>query len=274
MVRRSSPRGEFLSTKTPSLAEVRARIDAVDAEILRLIDRRMQITRDVAAAKRVDEGPAKFPLRPARESQILRRLIASERDAATQSLVVQIWRGLMGESLYQQSPFHIAAWGGKDIARVTELARLRFGAAPALYRVEQPEQALSSARTGAVGVLALTRDHAWWGRLLVDRELKIFAVLPCLSQWGAPAAVAVAPVELEPSGPDDETLWVTDAAERAYEVELALSRDGVAARLLTEAGGLKLFALAGFFQSDDERLSRAPGSLTGVIGVAPAPFDL
>src|SRR4051812_41433899 len=106
MVPPTSPRGKSLSTKTPSLAEVRARIDAVDTEILRLIDQRMQITRDVAAAKRADDGPPKFPLRPARESQIMRRLIATERDAATTSLVVQLWRGLMGESLYQQSPFH------------------------------------------------------------------------------------------------------------------------------------------------------------------------
>ena len=87
-------------------------------------------------------------------------------------------------------------------------------------------------------------------------------------------AVAVAPVELEPSGPDDETLWVTDASDRAHEIELGFSRDGVAARLLVEAGGLKLFALSGFFMADDERLKRAPGRLTGVIGVAPAPFDL
>lgn len=234
----------------------------------------MQITRDVAAAKRADGAAEAFALRPARESQVLRRLIAMDRDAATQSLVVQLWRGLMAESLYQQSPFHIAAWGGKDIARVSELARLRFGAAPALYRVELPEQALASARTGAVAVLAFSRDHAWWGRLLVEPQLRIFSVLPCLSQWGAPAAAAVAAVELEPSGPDDETLWVTDAPGQSYEIEMALSRDGVAARLLSEAGGLKLFALAGFFQTNDERLTRAPGRLTGVIGVAPAPFDL
>ena len=54
----------------------------------------------------------------------------------------------------------------------------------------------------------------------------------------------------------------------------ALGRDGVAADPLAEAGGLKLFALAGFYQPEDERLARAPGSLTGVIGAAPAPFDV
>ncbi|HEX7948692.1 MAG TPA: chorismate mutase, partial [Phenylobacterium sp.] len=69
------------------------------------------------------------------------------------------------------------------------------------------------------------------------------------------------------------TFWVTDAIESVAAVEAALSRDGVAADLVAEAGGLKLFALAGFYQREDERLARAPGRLSGVIGAAPAPLD-
>ena len=49
---------------------------------------------------------------------------------------------------------------------------------------------------------------------------------------------------------------------------------GVAATLLADSGGLKLFSLAGFYQADDERLARAPGRLSGVIGAAPEPFDV
>jgi hypothetical protein len=101
----------------------------------------------------------------------------------------------------------------------------------------------------------------------------VFAALPCLAAWGPTGALAVAEVEVEPTG-GDETFWVTDAARPAASIEEALGRDGVAARLLAEAGGLKLFGLAGFYMDGDERLSRAPGSLTGVIGAAPAPFDV
>ena len=60
----------------------------------------------------------------------------------------------------------------------------------------------------------------------------------------------------------------------AAAIEEALGRDGVAASLLADVGGLKLFALAGFYMDGDERLARAPGSLTGVIGAAPSPFDV
>ena len=60
----------------------------------------------------------------------------------------------------------------------------------------------------------------------------------------------------------------------AEAIEETLSRDGVAARLVSHGGGLKLFALAGYYQREDERLARAPGRLTGVIGAAPTPLDL
>ena len=46
-------------------------------------------------------------------------------------------------------------------------------------------------------------------------------------------------------------------------------RRGATATPLIEAGGLKLFMLAGYVQAEDGRLSSAPGTLSGVIGAAP-----
>ena len=126
---------------------------------------------------------------------------------------------------------------------------------------------------GGVAVCALAPDNAWWGRLLAEPKLRVFTTLPCLAAWGPMGALAVADVPVEPTG-DDRTFWVTDAAQPARAVEEALSRDGVAATALLEAGGLKLFVLAGFYQPDDPRLARAPGRLSGVIGAAPAPLDV
>src|SRR6185437_770578 len=168
-------------------------------------------------------------------------------------------------------PFRLAVWGGRDAARTTELARLRFGAAPPLAQVARPEDALAIARhTGGVAVLGLSGDSAWWGRLLAEPRLKVFAALPCLAAWGPLGALAVGEVEVEPTGADN-TFWVTDAAQASAAIVEGLGRDGVAATLLVEAGGLKLFLLPGFYQADDPRLARAPGRLSGVIGAAPAP---
>lgn len=260
--------GRDAPSATPSLEAVRARIDAVDAELLRLLDERASLAAAVAAAKKA-AGQDGFGLRPGREAQVLRRLLAEPRDAAEASLVVRIWRELIGDSLSRQGPFHLSVWGGKAEARTVELARLRFGAAPGLALAARPEDALAAAKTpGGVAVLAL--DGGWWGRLLAQPQLKVFCTLPCLAQWGPMSALAVAQTEVEPTGAD-VTFWVTDATG---DIVGALGRDGVAATLLADAGGLKLFSLAGFYQAQDERLARAPGRLSGVIGAAPEPFDV
>jgi len=256
-----------------SLDAVRARIDAVDAELLQLIGERASLARDVAAAKRAAGDGGKFGLRPAREAQIVRKQLAAKDPAASNALVVRIWRELMADSLAQQGPFHLSVWGGKLESRAVELARLRFGAAPTLAVAARPEDALAAARTpGGVAVLALAPDSSWWGRLLAEPKLKIFATLPCLAAWGPTSAVAVAQVEVAPTGAD-QTLWVTDAPDIGKTIE-ALSRDGVAGGPLVQHGGLTLYALAGYYQHDDARLARAPGQLHGVIGAAPEPFDL
>lgn len=252
----------------PSLEAVRARIDAVDAELLRLIDERASLAAAVAAAKRA-AGEAGFGLRPGREAQVLRRLLAQPREAAEISLIVRIWREVMGDSLSRQGPFHISVWGGKAEARTTEFARMRFGAAPKLAIAATAQDTLAAAKTQG-GVAALALEGGWWGRLLAEPKLKVFSTLPCLAAWGPLTALAVAEVEVEPTGAD-VTFWVTDATG---DVSGALSRDGVAATLIADSGGLKLFSLAGFYQADDERLARAPGRLSGVIGAAPEPFDV
>jgi chorismate mutase len=259
---------------SPSLDAVRARIDAIDAELLRLVGERAGLAGDVAAAKRAAGEGDRFGLRSAREAQLLRRLLAGPGQGASTALTVRLWRELISDSLAQQGPFSLAVWGGADLARAVELSRLRFGAAPPLRRLGRPEEALAAAKaTGCVAVLALEPDNGWWGRLLAEPRLCVFAALPCLAEWGHLSALAVAQIEVEPSGAD-ETFWVTDATETPAAIEEALGRDGVAAQLIAQGGGLKLFCLAGYFQRDDARLARAPGRLSGVIGAAPIQLDL
>jgi chorismate mutase len=258
----------------PSLDEIRARLDVIDASILALVDERAGLARQVAAAKAAAGDGDKFGLRPGRETQLIRRLLARPRNAAPASIVVRIWRELVGDSLSRQGPFHVSVFGGRDPVRAVDGARLRFGVAPPLKIVAKSEDALAAARTlGGVAVLSLASDAPWWGRLLAEPRLKVFSALPCLSAWGATTALAVAEVEVEPTG-DDRTFWVTDAPGSAASTIEKLGRDGVAAELLAEASGLKLFALAGYYQPQDERLARAPGRLSGVIGAAPGPFDV
>ena len=266
--------GDELDKAAPSLDAIRARIDAIDTELLHLVDERAGLAKSVAEAKHAAGDGDRLGIRPVREAQLLRRLLGIKRQGASAALTVRLWRELISDSLAQQGPFHLAVWGVGDPGRAVELARLRFGSAPPMRQVAQPQDAIAAAKTPwGVGVLALVPDNGWWGRLLAEPKLKVFAAMPCLTAWGPLGALAVAQIDVEPSGAD-ETYWVTDAAEPADKITEALSRDGVAAHLLAHGGGMKLFALAGFYQAKDARLARAPGRLSGVIGAAPVTFDL
>lgn len=208
------------------------------------------------------------PFDPARDIALLRDVLAQPREAGTPSLIVGVWRQLLSTGV------EVAIWGGRDPGQTTELARQHFGHAAFLRPAARPDEAIVAARrVGAVGVVALEPDTAWWGRLLAEPRVRVFAALPCLAAWGMTSALAVADVPVEPTG-DDNTFWVTDAPGAGPAIEEALGRDGVAASQIAEAGGLKLFLLAGFYQAQDPRLARAPGRLTGVIGAAPAPLDV
>jgi hypothetical protein len=203
------------------------------------------------------------------EAAVLRPLMAG-LDGRLRPVVLGWVRSLLAERAGLQ---RIAVWGGDDAGRTADLARRRFGFSAQLAGFPRPEAALQAGRTPrSVAVLALDDRSAWWGRLLAEPRLKVFAVLPELPEQGTVSALCVAEVAVEPTGAD-ETFFVTDAQGSAEAVADQLGRLGFAAELVRSAGGLKLVSLAGYVQADDPRLVSAPGRLTGVIGSAPQPFD-
>lgn len=143
------------------------------------------------------------------------------------------------------------------------LAADRWGAATP---VADAEAALARVDPSVFALIDLA-DRPWWGRLLARPELRVVEALPD-DRAGTPRALLIA---FEPSGPtgDDRTFWITDSASPDARIRSEMSALGFAATLLTSAGGLKLYALAGYVQPEDGRLTQAPGALSGVIGSAP-----
>jgi chorismate mutase len=244
-------------------ASARDRIDQIDEALLRLIDERAGLT--ISAGMGADPGL---------EALALRRLLSLPRASVHRPLIVRVWRELMADAVQRQVPRHLSVWGAKEPLRTAELARHRFGSSVSLTMTAKAEDALAAARTpGAIGILALSGDHPWWLRLLAEPSLQVFAALPDMAVHGPLSALAVGQVAAEPTGAD-ETYFVTDRAGSAGAVQEALAKDGVAAELVTQAGGFKLFALAGFYQRSDPRLAKGPGRLFGVIGASPTALDV
>jgi hypothetical protein len=143
------------------------------------------------------------------------------------------------------------------------LAADRWGAATP---VADAETALGRVDPSVFALIDLG-DRPWWGRLLARPDLRVVEALPD-DRAGLPRALLVS---VEPSGPtgDDRTFWVTDSPLADTRIRSDLAALGLVATLMTKAGGLKLYAIAGYVQPEDGRLHQAPGALSGVIGSAP-----
>jgi len=262
-----------ISPTTRTLAQLRTEIDALDAELLRLVDARAALGREIGEAKAREGDTGGSLLRPDREAMLLRKLAATPRQAASKDVIVRIWRELISENLRIQGVanggLHLNLSAGEHSQEVLVWARERFGFAPSYGYVADSTAAIAAARDPRhIAVLGLDpRGGAWWARLLAERTVRVIAALPELGQ-ARPHALACAAIQPEPTG-DDVTFWVSDASVSENKLIETLSHRGLAAEWLCSAQGLKLFSIIGYVQENDERLGGSLGSLSGVIGAAP-----
>ncbi len=81
------------------LAACRVKIDAIDRQLLALMNERQKITLDVVRAKREQGLPV---LDSGREEQLLRKLVEINPGPLSEEGIRRIWLAIMGESrIYQ-----------------------------------------------------------------------------------------------------------------------------------------------------------------------------
>jgi chorismate mutase/prephenate dehydratase len=93
-----------------SLAEIRTEIDAIDAQILQLINRRAQCAEEVAKAKIADGEQGSF-YRPDREAMVLRRIQALNQGPLPDHTAMRFFRELMSACLALEKPLEVAFLG-------------------------------------------------------------------------------------------------------------------------------------------------------------------
>jgi chorismate mutase/prephenate dehydratase len=94
----------------PVLAEVRERIDGIDAQIQALIAERADWARQVGKAK----GPLKAAIdyyRPEREAQVLRKVLDRNEGPLSDEVLLRLFREIMSACLAQQEPLKIGFLG-------------------------------------------------------------------------------------------------------------------------------------------------------------------
>ncbi len=198
------------------LTSLRAELDGIDDAIHDLLMRRAEVVGVLAASRLKTQGAA---LRPGREAQIIRRLLARHHGKLPPASVVRIWRELLAATTAMQGAHVIAVCETDPGGGTTQAAREHFGALTAMRVHSSPAQALADVSSGHASAAVLpmpseteTSRAAWWTALLHKDEPRIH-VIARLPFWaprpeGAPAlpAMVIAAFPPDPSGADRSLL--------------------------------------------------------------------
>lgn len=253
----------------PNLAALRREIDAIDDAMHDLLMRRTEAVLGVAAAKRESNEAV---LRPAREAQVLRRLIARHKGRFPKPALVRLWREMMAGSVHVQTKFSLAVYAPAGQEGLLRLAQDQFGASTPSRRHNTILGVLAevSEGTASAGILPPPREEEvqpWWPSLVGNERLpRIVARLPFVP--GPEGALAIALVDQEKSG-DDHSYIVLESPT-------PLSRDALT-KMLTAAGLPPVFIashgttylaeIADFVPAGDPRLARVRAVAVGGFAV-------
>jgi chorismate mutase-like protein len=175
-----------------ALADLRARIDAIDERLHGLLIERGSVIDALIRAKGTSAPAAAF--RPGREADMMRRLVARHSGALPLSAVEHIWREIISTFTHMQAPYALAVDGAADAAAMRDLARFYFGFSVAIETLPDASAVVARvASTGRdLGLIALEqppRAGAWWRGLVGERAPRIMALLPFIRMPERPAAL-------------------------------------------------------------------------------------
>jgi chorismate mutase len=177
---------------TPSLTDLRREIDRIDEAMHGLLIERSEIIGRLIKVKKKQEQGSAF--RPAREADMMRRLVDRHKGILPLDTAEGIWRVIISTFTYLQAPFSVHADLSAGAAPMRDSARFHFGftvpfvahmgAAAVVAAVSD-----SAGDLGLVPAVPTAGAGAWWNALEFDSAPKIVARLPFLDRADHPAAL-------------------------------------------------------------------------------------
>jgi chorismate mutase len=180
--------------KDISLADLRRDIDRIDEEMHALLIERSEIIGRLIAVKKSEETGSAF--RPAREAEMMRRLVARHHGILPLDTVESIWRVIISTFTYVQAPFAVHADLSAGDALMRDSARFHFGFTVPFephLGASSVVEAVSESRgdLGLVPAFAVAGAGPWWPALEFASAPKIIARLPFVERANHPAALPV-----------------------------------------------------------------------------------
>jgi chorismate mutase len=177
-----------------SLADLRRDIDRIDAAMHELLIERGEIIDQLIAVKKTEETGSAF--RPAREADMMRRLVRRHHGSLPLDTAESIWRVIISTFTYVQAPFAVHADLSAGDALMRDSARFHFGfTVPFVAHMGAATvvEAVSGSKgdLGLVPAFAIAETGPWWTALEFTSAPKIIARLPFVERPDHPAALPV-----------------------------------------------------------------------------------
>ncbi|MBX9711144.1 MAG: chorismate mutase [Xanthobacteraceae bacterium] len=230
----------------PSLQDLRREIDTIDEQVHRLLMQRGDIIDRLISVKQTQEVGSAF--RPAREADMMRRLVARHRGILPLDTVESIWRVIISTFTYVQAPFSVHADLSSGESAMRDSARFHFGfTVPFLahFSAAAAVDAVAKSRGDLALVSAAGSQTPWWTALEPTSAPKIIARLPFVERADHPAALpvfVVSRVDVETMVTEVE-MWSIHVSNWSADAAHAISPlAGIVAVPDTASGGAALLA--------------------------------
>jgi len=262
---------------TPSdLKGLRRRLDEIDDKLQDLLIDRAQIVSLVAASKKDDNRPA---YQPAREAEIIRRLVGRHRGALPVATLVRMWREMLAATVRLQSPFSVTVFAPADRPGFWDLARDHYGSNTPLSAYDTVDEVIRavSGGTASVGVLPLPEvgePDPWWPHLLStdDNAPRVIARLPFGARGNARTdsdALAIGCGRQEESGLDRTFFGAECSAISPPRISELLATAGLVCTFVAcsdHGKAVYLIEVEGFVPISDGRLDAFRSELGAALG--------
>lgn len=177
----------------PSLPVLRAEIDRIDEAMHRLLMERGEIIGKLIEAKRTSETGSAF--RPAREADMMRRLVERHRGILPLDTAESILRVIIATFTYIQAPYRVHADLSAGEPAMRDSVRFHFGFTVP-FDGHMGAAGVIAALDAAPGDLGLipataTSGGSWWRALEPPDAPKIIARLPFIERADHPAGLPV-----------------------------------------------------------------------------------
>ena len=178
----------------PNLGELRKDIDRIDETMHGLLMERGEIINRLISVKKTQESGSAF--RPAREADMMRRLVQRHHGILPLDTAESIWRVIIATFTHVQAPFAVHADLSAGDALMRDSARFHFGfTVPFVTHVGAAGvvEAVSESKgdLGLVPAFATAHGGAWWTALEFASAPKIIARLPFVDRPDHPAPLNV-----------------------------------------------------------------------------------